>query len=176
MANEFLQEAFGNEALTFEQFNDKVKEMSLINNTDGSFVPKSDYDKLSTQLADAQATAKSNAEKYADFDAQLQAAKDEGATALNAYKLEVEVSKAFEKANVSDEVSLKANINFDNVKFDDEGKLTGLEEQLKELKESKPHLFAAEQKKLNLGGSTAGIGAVKKGGLEGAVADFYSNK
>lgn len=63
----------------------------------------------------------------------------------------------------------------ENVKFGDDGKLTGLDDQLKSLKESKPHLFNEEQKKLNLGGSTAGVGASKnKGGISGAVAEYYS--
>ncbi len=176
--NEFLQDTFGGEALTFEQFNERLEgntDISLANTADGSFVPKADYDALSGQLAEAQETAKTNAEKYADFDSQLQAAKDEGTAALNAYKLDVEVSKAFAAANVADEVSVKANLNMENVKFGDDGKLTGLDDQLKSLKESKPHLFNEEQKKLNLGGSTAGVGASKnKGGISGAVAEYYS--
>lgn len=176
--NEFLQDTFGGEALTFEQFNEKLggnAGIKLVNAADGSYVPKSEYDSVNGQLAQAQATAKSNAEKYADFDSQLQAAKDEGAAALQAYKLDVEVSKAFAAANVADEVSVKANLNMDNVKFGEDGKLTGLDEQLKSLKKSKPHLFKEEQKKLHLGGSTAGAGAPKNtGGIKGAVADFYS--
>lgn len=178
MANEFLQDTFGGEALTFEQFNERLgnnADIKLANTADGSYVPKSEFDALSGQLADAQATAKTNAEKYADFDSQLQAAKDEGAAALNAYKLEVEVSKAFAAANVADEVSVKANLNMDNVKFGEDGKLTGLDDQLKSLKESKPHLFEEAQKKLNLGGSTAGVGDSKKiSGIDGAVAEYYS--
>lgn len=176
MANEFLQEAFGGEALTFEQFNDKVKDMSLINNTDGSFVPKSDYDKISTQLADAQASVKANDEKYADFEAQLKAARDEGTAALDAYKLEVEVSKAFSSANVADEVSVKANLDMEKIMLGEDGKLTGLEEQLTALKESKPFLFTQPEKKLNLGGSTKGTVPKSNGGIKGAVADYYGNK
>ncbi len=178
MANEFLQDTFGGEALTFEQFNEKLGSnagIKLANVADGSYVPKADFDAVNVQLADERATAKTNAEKYANFDSQLKAAKDDGAAALNAYKLDVEISRAFASANVADEVSVKANLNMKNVKLGEDGKLTGLEDQLKSLKESKPYLFKAEQKKLNLGGSAAGIGAVKdEGGLKGAVANFYS--
>lgn len=172
--NEFLQETFGEEALTFEQFNERLggnTGIKLVNAADGSFVPKSELDTINSQLADAQA----NAEKYADFDAQLQAAKDEGVNALNAYKLEVEMSKAFTAANVADEVSVKANLNMDNVKFDEDGKLTGLDEQLNSLKESKPFLFTTPQKKLNLGGSTQGVkGGKASTGIKGAVDEYYN--
>ena len=174
--NEFLQETFGGEALTFEQFNEKLgnEGIKLVNAADGSYVPKADYDAVNGQLSEAQASAKTNAEKYADFDAQLQAAKDEGTAALNAYKLEVEISKAFSAAGIADEVSVKANLNMDNIKLGDDGKLEGLEEQLKALKESKPFLFTEPQKKLNLGGSTQGVRVTKAKGLGAALAEHYS--
>ena len=170
--NEFLQETFGGEALTFEQFNEKLngsENIRLANVADGSYVSKEDYDKLSGQLKDATA----NAEKYADFEAQLQAARDEGETKLNAYKLDVEISRALLAANVADEVSVKANLKLGDVKIGEDGKLIGIDEQLKQLKESKPFLFKQEQKKLNLGGSTPGIKVTKSSGLGAALSEHY---
>lgn len=170
--NEFLQETFGDEALTFEQFNERLnsnKNISLANIADGSYVTKSEHDKIAEQLAAANA----NAEKYADFDNQLQAAKDAGAAALQAYKFDVEVSKALAAANVADELSVKANLKLDDIKFDDEGKLTGLEEQLKSLKETKPFLFVQEQKKMNLGGPTPGVKTIKSSNLGTALSEHY---
>lgn len=170
--NEFLQETFGGEALTFEQFNEKLngsENIRLANVADGSYVSKEDYDKLSGQLKDATA----NAEKYADFEAQLQAARDEGETKLNAYKLDVEISRALLAANVADEVSVKANLKLGDVKIGEDGKLIGIDEQLKRLKESKPFLFKQEQKKLNLGGSTPGIKVTKSSGLGAALSEHY---
>lgn len=170
--NEFLQETFGGEALTFEQFNEKLngsENIRLANVADGSYVSKEDYDKLSGQLKDATA----NAEKYADFEAQLQAARDEGETKLKAYKLDVEISRALLAANVADEVSVKANLKLGDVKIGEDGKLIGIDEQLKRLKESKPFLFKQEQKKLNLGGSTPGIKVTKSSGLGAALSEHY---
>ena len=170
--NEFLQETFGGEALTFEQFNEKLngsENIRLANVADGSYVSKEDYDKLSGQLKDATA----NAEKYADFEAQLQAARDEGETKLKAYKLDVEISRALLAANVADEVSVKANLKLGDVKIGEDGKLIGIDEQLKQLKESKPFLFKQEQKKLNLGGSTPGIKVTKSSGLGAALSEHY---
>ena len=116
MPNEFLEATFGGEALTFEQFNEKLgasKDIQLVNAADGSFVPRSELDAVNAQLAEAQTTAQANSEKYADFDAQLKAAKDEGESNLNAYKREVAVSRALEKANAADEVSVKANLDLE---------------------------------------------------------------
>lgn len=172
--NEFLQETFGGEALTFEQFNEKLngsENIRLANVADGSYVSKEDYDKLNGQLADATA----NAEKYADFEAQLQAARDEGTAKLDAYKLEVEISKALSAANVADEVSVKANLKLDDVKIGEDGNLTNLDKQLEELKKNKPFLFKQEEKKLNLGGSTQGVQVKKSSGLGAAISEHYNN-
>jgi len=155
--NEFLQETFGEEALTFDQFNEKLsgsENIKLANIADGSYVSKEDYDNINSQLADARA----NEEKYADFEAQLQAAKDEGAKALDAYKLGVAISNGIAAANAVDEVSVKANLKLDDIKFGEDGNLTNLNEQLEELKKNKPFLFKSEtvEPTLNLGGPTSG--------------------
>ena len=171
--NEFLQETFGEEALTFEQFNEKLtgsENIKLANIADGSYVAKQDYDDINRQLADA----KANEEKYADFEAQLQAARDEGTNALNAYKLDVKISKALASANVVDEVSVKANLKLDDVKIGEDGKLTNLNEQLEELKKTKPFLFKQEEKKLNLGGPTQGLKIKKSSGLGAAITEHYN--
>lgn len=171
--NEFLQETFGEEALTFDQFNEKLngsENIKLANIADGSYVAKQDYDDINSQLADA----KANEEKYADFEAQLQAARDEGTNALNAYKLDVEISKALVSANVVDEVSVKANLKLDDIKIGEDGKLTNLNEQLEELKKTKPFLFKQEEKKLNLGGPTQGIKVTKSSGLGAAISEHYN--
>ena len=170
---DFLKDTFGDEALTFDQLTERLSKnesIKVVNAADGSYVPKEDYDALKDQLTEANA----NAEKYADFDQQLQAAKDEGAAQLNAYKRDVEISKAFSAAHVSDEVSVKANLKLDDVQLGEDGKLTGLDDQLTALKESKPYLFTQPQQQLELGGSTQGAGGdapVK--GIAGAVAEYY---
>ena len=172
---EFLKEIFGDEALTFEQLNERLsanESIKIVNAADGSYVPKEEYDALNEKLTEANA----NAEKYVDFDQQLQAAKDEGVAQLNAYKRDVEISKAFGAAQVSDEVSVRANLNLDDVRLGDDGKLTGLTDQLTALKESKPYLFTQPQQQLELGGSTqgSGTGSTPKG-IEAAVDEYYNS-
>lgn len=170
---DFLKDTFGDEALTLDQLSERLEKnesIKLVNAADGSYVPKEDYDVLKDQLTEANA----NAERYADFDQQLQAAKDEGVAQLNAYKRDVEISREFAAAQVSDEVSVRANLDLDKVQLGEDGKLTGLTDQLDALKESKPYLFTQPQQQLELGGSTQGAGGdapVK--GIAGAVAEYY---
>lgn len=173
-----LKTLFGSEALTFEQFAEKLngaENLKLGNLADGKYVDKNKYDDLSNQL-------KAVNEKYADYDdikQKLSSAEADGEKKLNEYKLQVEIAKALSAANAADEVSVKANLNMDNIKFDTDGKISGLDDQLKQLKADKPFLFKQESKKsdpvLNLGGSTPGAKTEKSGGIKGAVEDFYSD-
>ena len=172
---DFLKQIFGDEALTFDQLSERIKadaSLNIVNIADGSYVPKSDYDAVNDQLVEANAKAV----QYADFDQQLQAAKDEGAAQLTAYKRDVEISREFAAAHVSDEVSVRANLDLEAVKLGEDEKLTGLSDQLAALKESKPYLFNEPQQKLELGGSTPGAtGGGTPKGIEAAVADYYNN-
>ena len=173
---DFLKEIYGDEALTFDQLSERLSNndsIKIVNAADGSYVPKEDYDALNSQLAEA----KADAEKYADFDQQLQTAKDEGEAKLREYKRDVKISQAFGEAQVSDEVSVRANLDLDKVQLGDDDSLTGLEDQLTALKESKPYLFTQPQQQLELGGSTPGAhGEAPVKGIEAAVAEYYNNK
>ena len=146
---EILKEIFGDEALTCEQLLERLQNndsIKLVNVADGSFVPKSELD----------------------------AAKEDGANALTAYKLETEISKALATANSVDEVSVRANLNLEGVTLGEDGQLAGLQEQLDSLKKTKPFLFKEPEKILDLGSSTPGIkGAKEVKGIGAAVADFY---
>lgn len=176
---EFLKEIFGGEPLTYEQLQEKLKEhpeIEVVNAAGGAYVPKSELDAANEQLTEAKAKAQEDAEKYKDFDAQLQAAKDEGANALNAYKRDVAISQALSAANAADDVSVRANLDLEGVTIGEDGKLAGLDEQLENLKTAKPFLFKEPEKLLDLGTSTSGVkGAGEIKGLEAAVADFYSD-
>lgn len=58
----------------------------------------------------------------------------------------------------------------------EDGSITGLDEQLAELKKSKPFLFKSEEepkKKLDLGGPTGGAKAKSGSNLKSAVEDYY---
>lgn len=172
-----LKSLFGEEALTFDQFAEKLKgekNLKLENLADGRYVDKYKFDDVSKQLQCAN-------EKYADYDKlkeELSVLKADGDKKLNEYKLQVELEKALAAANSADEVSVKANLNMDTITFGEDGKLTGLDDQIAKLKTDKPFLFKQTDKKpdpvLNLGGSTPGAKVEKTDGIKGAVEDFYS--
>lgn len=62
------------------------------------------------------------------------------------------------KAKVKDPKDVIANLDLTQIKFDDDNKLTGLEEQVKSLKESKAYLFEDDTPKGGKGGIEHGSG------------------
>lgn len=171
---ELLKSLFNGEALTFEQFSEKVNQsadVKLGNLADGQYVDKHKYDELNTQLKDANTQLKAANEKYADYDpewkSKLEQAQADGDKKLSDYKFEQSVEKAIGEFGAADLVSVKANLDMSSVSQDTDGKISGLSEQLDKLKTEKPFLFKSEDKpepKLNLGGSTQGAksGQIKK--------------
>lgn len=49
MANEFLQEVFGSEALTFDQFSEKLGDRTLADLSTGEYVGKHKFDAMETK-------------------------------------------------------------------------------------------------------------------------------
>lgn len=173
---EMLKALFGGEALTFDQFAEKVNQsadVKLGNLAGGQYVDKNKYDDVSRQLETANAS-------LADYDpewkSKLEQAQADGEKKLNDYKFEQSVEKAIADSGAADVVSVKANIDMSKVAQTEDGSTTGLDEQLSELKQSKPFLFkAAEEpkKKLDLGGPTGGAKAKSGSNIKSAVEDFY---
>lgn len=172
---EMLKALFGGEALTFDQFAEKVNQsadVKLGNLAGGQYVDKNKYDDVSRQLETANAS-------LADYDpewkSKLEQAQADGEKKLNDYKFEQSVEKAIVDAGAADVVSVKANLDMSAVTQGEDGTIEGLTEQLEKLKTEKPFLFKAEapEPKLNLGGSTPGAKKKSGGGLRAAVANHY---
>lgn len=142
---EILKTLFGGEALTFEQFAEKVNnsaDVKLGNLAGAQYVEKDKYDDVSNQLASANA----NLEGYdPDWQDKVKQAQAEGEKKLNDYKFEQAVESAINNAGAADLVSVKANIDMSKVSQAEDGSITGLDEQLAELKQSKPFLFKSEE-------------------------------
>ena len=173
---DLLKAVFNGEALTFDQFAEKLNQsadVKLGNLASGQYVDKNKYDDLSRQLD----TANANLKGYdPDWQAKLKQAQDEGNKKLNDYKFEQAVESAINNAGAADLVSVKANIDMSKVAQKEDGSITVLDEQLSELKQSKPFLFkSAEEpkKKLDLGGPTGGAKAKSGSNIKSAVEDFY---
>lgn len=176
---ELLKAIFGGEALTFEQFAEKVNQsadIKLGNLAGGQYVDKNKYDDVSRQLETANASLTDYDPEWKSKLAQAQA---DGDKKLNDYKFEQSVEKAIADSGAADIVSVKANLDMSTISQGEDGSITGLNEQLEKLKAEKPFLFKSEEKadpKLNLGGSTPGAKKNSKGGgIKNAVHDFYSN-
>ena len=61
---DFLKQIFGEEALTFSQFEEKIKNsdnIELVNAAGGAYVPKSELDEANEKLKTAEDDAKANA-------------------------------------------------------------------------------------------------------------------
>ena len=175
---EMLKALFNGEALTFDQFAEKVNQsadVKLGNLAGGQYVDKNKYDDVSRQLETANAS-------LADYDpewkSKLEQAQADGEKKLNDYKFEQSVEKAIADSGAADVVSVKANLDMSTVAPGEDGEISGLSEQLEKLKAEKPFLFKAEapEPKLNLGGSTPGAqNNTKKGGIKNAVHEFYKS-
>ena len=121
-------------------------------------------------------TANQNLEGYdPDWQTKLAQAQADGEKKLNDYKFEQAVENAINNAGAADLVSVKANLDMSKIAQGEDGKITGLDEQLAELKTNKPFLFKSDerQKKLNLGGPTGGAKAKSGSNIKSAVEDFY---
>lgn len=172
---EMLKAIFNGEALTFDQFAEKINQsadVKLGNLAGGQYVDKNKYDDISRQLETANAS-------LADYDpewkSKLEQAQAEGDKKLNDYKFEQAVESAINNAGAADLVSVKANLDMSKIAQGEDGKITGLDEQLAELKQSKPFLFKTEEqkKKLDLGGPTSGAKAKSGSNIKSAVEDYY---
>lgn len=161
-----LKTLFGSEALTFEQFAEKLngaENLKLGNLADGKYVDKNKYEDLSKQL---EAANKNLADYDPEWKSKLKQAQADGEKKLNDYKFNQSLEKAIADSGAADVVSVKANLDMSTVAPGEDGAISGLSEQLESLKTAKPFLFKSEEPepKLNLGGSTAGTksGQIKK--------------
>lgn len=170
---DFLKEIYGQEALTYDRFCEKVnaaENITIANIASGDYVKKTDFDETNRQLSEAN-------EKLKGYDPEWQTkiatAKADAQKELSDYKFGVELSKALSAANVVDEVSIKANLNMDSIKLNDNGKLEGLDDQIAALKESKPFLFTQPRIE-NLGGPTPGGDQKTVETLKDALEEHYA--
>ena len=99
---EMLKALFGGEALTFDQFAEKVNQsadVKLGNLAGGQYVDKNKYDDVSRQLETANAS-------LADYDpewkSKLEQAQADGEKKLNDYKFEQSVEKAIADSGAAD--------------------------------------------------------------------------
>lgn len=166
-----LKALFGEEALTWEQLEAKLKdnkEIKLANLAGGGYVDKKKYDDKAAELAAANETITGLKNTVAKFDGvdveKLKADAKEWekkySTDLAAVKLDNAVSMALVEAKARNPRLAKAALDMSLIRMDGD-KLSGLSEQLENLKKSDAYLFEEEQK--DEGGARLTTGAPHTG-------------
>lgn len=167
----------------FAQVEEKLKGvegLSVIHTNDGSWVPKSRLDEELTKIKDQKTTISTltkqleEAKKAGDGAATLQATidtltqqvKDRDAT-ITGMQRSGKIREALTKAKARDAAVVERLLDSSKIGEDDKGNLTGLDDQVKALKEKSAYLFEEE------GGRRGGFGGGKDpdaGGGKGGVS------
>lgn len=148
-----------------------VDGLTIISESSGDWVPKSrileeqskqkDLNKtiasLNQQLTEAKKAGESVTTLQATIDALKQQVADKD-TAIAGIKRSGKIREALSKAKARDAAVVEKLLDASKIGEDDKGNLTGLDDQVKALKESSAYLFAEDE------GSRGGFGGGKPGG------------
>lgn len=163
----------------FNQVSEKLKGvdgLTIIATNDGSWVPKTRLDEelnkikdqkttistLTKQLEEAKKAGESAIALQATIDSLNQQVKDRDAT-ITGMKRSGKIREALAKAKVRDAAVVEKLLDVSKITEDDKGNLTGIDDQVKALKESSAYLFADDE------GSRGGFGGGKPGGNPGGA-------
>ena len=154
-----------------------VDGLTIIPTNDGSWIPKAKFEEetgkqktlkatittLNQQLAEAKQKGESATALQATIDSLKQQVADKDAT-ITGMKRSGKIREALTKAKVRDAAVVEKLLDAAKIGEDDKGALTGLDDQLKALKESSPYLFTED------GGHRGGWGGGKdpQGGSGGS--------
>lgn len=154
-----------------------VDGLTIIPTNDGSWIPKAKFEEetgkqktlkatittLNQQLAEAKQKGESATALQATIDTLKQQVADRDAT-ITGMKRSGKIREALTKAKVRDAAVVEKLLDAAKIGEDDKGALTGLDDQLKALKESSPYLFTED------GGHRGGWGGGKdpQGGSGGS--------
>lgn len=184
---EFLKNVLGEDL--YNQVADKLngnKDIKLANLASGEYVSKQKYDddlkERDTKIADL-------SKKVQDYDGvdvkKLQDDVKEWETKYNsdikAERRDSAIKLAVAKAGARSEKALMGMLDMDSIKLGDDGKITGLDEQIAQIKKDDAFLFkpdddqsSGNKKDVNLGGDHKGTQKPEITTLADAVADFYN--
>lgn len=149
-----FKELFGDEALTYAQLEEKLKDnkdIKLANLESGHYVDINKYEEKVTALKTAESTIKGLQETVAKFDGvdvdglkgEIKTLKETYDTDIAAVKLDNAVNLALVEAKAKNPKLAKAALDMSLIKLDGD-KLLGLSEQLDGLKASDAYLFEVE--------------------------------
>ena len=156
---EFLKELFGDQALTFDQISQAVKDkgFEVVNAAGGAYVPKATYDTVNCQLGEAN-------KKLEGYDPEWKTKADAARQALEAERMEDAIKNGVRKAKARNVAAVVALLDRDKLKFAG-GEVIGLDKQLADLQKDEGTAFLFEQepaKKTGISHQNGGEGAADK--------------
>ena len=183
MSIDFLKPVLGDDL--FAQVSEKLNNatgITLANIADGSYVPKQKFDEkrteaknLTTQVSDLTAKLEAAQKSAGDVDAlNQQIAKltqdvAERDTKLSTLSTDYDIKDALRTAKARD-VDIVFGLLDRNKITSENGKLNGVDEQIKALRESKGFLFDSDEKPADRGGFGGKQDIIGNGGEEGSNA------
>ena len=151
MSYEYLKPMFGNGPLTFEQLTEKLdaaEGVKLVNLKDGGYVGKEKLDAAEARVSALQqqlTQANGKLEGYdPEWKTKAQQMQQEADQKVEAVRFDYAIRTALTEAKAKNPEKLAKLIDRDGLKMVD-GKLVGLDEQLKALKESDGYLFEGDK-------------------------------
>ena len=156
---EKLKELLGEEL--FEQVKEKLGDTKIMID-DGNFIPKQRFDEVNQQKNEYKDMLKERDEqlkelkkkatdseelskKIEELQNQNEQTVSEYEQKLQKQSFDFELERAISKQDAKNVKAVKALLDTEKIKFED-GKLIGLEDQLKEVKENEPYLFGPDLK------------------------------
>ena len=135
-----------------------VEDLRIIPTNDGSWVPRSRLDEeigkrkplqdtiktLNADLAEARQKLEASGSLQSQVDQLTRDLKDRDAT-ITGMRRSGKIREVLSKANLRDISIAEKLLDMSQIKEDDKGNLTGIDEQVKALKESSPYLFTDEK-------------------------------
>ena len=180
---EFLKEIFGDDSLTYDELAAKLKDnkdIKLANLAGGMYVDKRKLTDKENELAAANQKISGLEKAVKEFDgvdvkalnAQIKTLQDKYDTDVAGLKLNSALDMALVNAKAHDVKAVKPFLDMSLIKMDGD-KLTGFEEQLKNLQKEKSFLFSAPPN----GGQEGNNGGahINTGGSHGNNLDFGGN-
>ena len=151
MSYEYLKPMFGNGPLTFEQLTEKLdaaEGVKLVNLKDGGYVGKEKLDAAEARVSALQqqlTQANGKLEGYdPEWKTKAQQMQQEADQKVEAVRFDYALKAALSEAKARSPEKVAKLIERDAIKLVD-GRLVGLEEQLKALKESDGYLFEGDK-------------------------------
>lgn len=156
---EFLKELFGDQALTFDQLSQAVKNkgFDVVNAAGGAFVPKATFDTVNGQLSEAN-------QKLEGYDPEWKTKAEAAKQALEAERMEDAIKNSVRAAKARNVAAVVALLDRNKLKYAG-GEVIGLEKQLADLQKDEGTAFLFEQepaRKTGMSHQNGGEGAADK--------------